>query len=435
MAKTATPEQRKQIAELYRLYMADGLSQSESIKRLAANLGRSADGIREILKREGIELIPSRRSTKVFENKPEPNESPYPQEGEAEDPEFDAQQKRLREEAAKAGKPLNLVDYFTFDGCENLLELTDELQFVEIGRFSNQIESLASKDHIQRCRVVLPETSEDFEIKPAVVRNFEKFHEAERYPLEKEERWLILPDTQIPYHDQKSLDAVLSYASEIHWDGIIQLGDFMDWDFISRWSKENARKIEGQRFLEEYFHGNAVLDQIQTAVRNQNKDAHIVIIEGNHDWRVENVIDQTPALEGLIEMERNLRLAERNITYWRYWTHRKPFIIGKAWFIHGEYIGTHHAKKMAESFHRNVFYGHTHDVMSYTKTTAWGDSIMCSSLGTLSVLDLEYMGHRPSNWQQAFAEFFFQSNGNFNHYVTNIVENEFVAINGRKYKG
>jgi hypothetical protein len=442
MAKTATPEQRKQIAELYRLYMSDGLSQSDSIKRLAANLGRSADGIREILKREGIELVPSQKSNKVFENKPEPNESPYPQEGEAEDPEFDAQQKRLREEAAKAGKPLNLVDYFTFPGCEDILELTDELQFEEIGRFSNKVEGGIKVDMGDTFEVLGKIRADiealapaDFEIKPSPVQPFAKFEESERYPLEKEERWLILPDTQIPFHDQKSLDAVLSYASEIHWDGIIQLGDFMDWDFISRWSKENARKIEGQRFLEEYLHGNAVLDQIQTAVRTQNKDAHIVIIEGNHDWRIENVVDQTPALEGLIEMERNLRLAERNITYWRYWTHRKPFIIGKAWFIHGEYIGTHHAKKMAESFHRNVFYGHTHDVMSYTKTTAWGDSIMCSSLGTLSVLDLEYMGHRPSNWQQAFAEFFFQSNGNFNHYVTNIVENEFVAINGRKYKG
>jgi hypothetical protein len=189
MSKIATPEQRKQIAELYRLYMADGLSQSESIKRLAANLGRSADGIREILKREGVELIPSRQSNKVFENKPEPNESPYPQEGEAEDPEFDAQQKRLREEAAKAGKPLKLVDYFTFDGCENLLELADELQFQEIGKFAKKVEdanylqvgdfedepgvltttNAANPDYITLTANV-PETSEDYELrKPKIL--------------------------------------------------------------------------------------------------------------------------------------------------------------------------------------------------------------------------------------------------------------------------
>lgn len=280
-----------------------------------------------------------------------------------------------------------------------------------------------------------PETSGDYEIKPSPVKTFRKFEEHEHYPLSKAERWLILPDTQIPYHDQKTLDAVLQYASENYYDGCIQLGDFMDWEFISRWTKDNARKIEGQRFLQEYIHGNAVLDQIQTAVRNKNKDAHLIILEGNHDWRIENVVNQTPALEGLIEMDKNLRLAERKITFWRYWIHRKPFVIGKAWFIHGEYIGTNHAKKTAESFVRNVWYGHTHDVMSYTKTTAWGDSIQCGSLGTLSIMDLEYMGHRPSNWQQAFAEFFFQPDGHFNHYVTNIYNNEFIAINGRKYKG
>lgn len=280
---------------------------------------------------------------------------------------------------------------------------------------------------------VEPLTSQDFEITPRVAPP----SKLDLPPMPKlsnrVERWLILPDMQIPYHDERSIRAVLSYARTVKWDGCIQLGDFMDWDWISKWTKENQRKVEGTRFLSEYATANAVLDEIQDAVRHLNPRCQITILEGNHDWRIENVIDKTPALEGLIEMEKGLRLKERNITYWKYWSHRRPYIIGNAWFIHGEYHGANHAKKTADSFHRNVFYGHTHDRMSATKTTAFGDSVQCESMGTLSRFDLEYMGHKPSNWMQCFAEFFFRPDGNFNHYVTNLVDHGFTAIDGSSH--
>ena len=250
----------------------------------------------------------------------------------------------------------------------------------------------------------------------------------------KTEKWVILPDLQWPYHDSRSVNAVLQYVNENYWDGLLQLGDFMDWDFISRWTKDNARRIEGQRFLKEYEGANKFLDLLQSAARNKNKDAQIIILEGNHDNRIEQVIDKEPKLEGMIEMEKNLHFAERRITYWKYWTHRKPYKIGKALFIHGQYTNDAHAKKHALNFNRNLFYGHTHDRQLYTKTTM-GQSIQAESLGTLSKYDLAYMGKKPSNWMQCFATFYFQANGNFNHYVTNVINHEFTSPDGVEYKG
>lgn len=287
-----------------------------------------------------------------------------------------------------------------------------------------------------------PLTSSDFEIAASqptrqapVPKANHLLDETGRYQLTKPERWLVLPDTQIPYHDERAISAVLKYAKQHYYDGCIQLGDFMDWDFCSRWTADNARKAEGQRFLSEYIHGNAVLDEIQDAVRANNPDAHLIVIEGNHDWRIQNVIDKTPFLEGLIDVEKNLRFDERNAVFWRYWVHRKPVIIGKAHFIHGDYIGTHHAKKHADSYGRSMFYGHTHTLQAYTKTQLAEDSVQCWSLGTLSRFDLEYMGARPSSWQQGFAEFFFREDGMFNHYYTNIFKGQFTAIDGKDYHG
>lgn len=285
----------------------------------------------------------------------------------------------------------------------------------------------------------VPETSSDYEIRPSTIPQPQR-HERQgaidedgRYELTDRERWLILPDTQVPFHDQRTLANILEYARTQRYDGCIQLGDFMDWDFCSRWSSDNVRKAEGQRFLEEYLHGNAVLDDIQDAVRANNPDCQLIVIEGNHDWRIENVVNKTPALAGLIEMEKNLRFAERKAVYWKYWTHKRPLIIGKAYFIHGDFIGTHHAKKTADSYGRSVFYGHTHTLQAYTKTSLADDSIQCWSLGTLSRFDLEYMGHRPSSWQQGFAEFFFEPDGYYNHYFTNVFKHSFTAINGERY--
>jgi hypothetical protein len=251
----------------------------------------------------------------------------------------------------------------------------------------------------------------------------------------EQERWLVLPDMQIPEHDERSVDAVLEYAATQRWDGMLQIGDFLDFAFCSRWTVDNARKVEGSRFLKEYEYGNLILDKIQNAVRKKNPDAKMVVLEGNHDARVEAVVDKTPALEGLIEFESNLKFEERNALYWRYWSHRKPIVIGKAYFIHGEYLGTHHAKKTAESYGRSVFYGHTHTLQAYTKTTLAEDSVQAWSIGTLSRFDLDYMGKRPSSWQQGFAEFFFRPDGSFNHYFTNIFDHTFTASNGKTYQG
>src|SRR6185295_17999709 len=144
----------------------------------------------------------------------------------------------------------------------------------------------------------------------------------------KTEKWIVIPDLQWPYIDTKSVNAVFKYIKDNSWDGMLQLGDFMDWDFISKWTADNARRTEGQRFLKEYEGANNFLDKLVEVVRFKNHKAGMVILEGNHDWRVEHVIDKTPMYEGMIEMEKNLHFKERGIYYHRYWSTREPYRIG-----------------------------------------------------------------------------------------------------------
>lgn len=256
------------------------------------------------------------------------------------------------------------------------------------------------------------------------------------YRLTKDvSRVLFLPDIHVPVHCKQSLSAVLKYAETVEWDLVVQLGDFYDFDLLSKWSKENLMKLEGGRVLNEYVEARKVLDDIQAAVRAKNPTADIVMLEGNHCWRARNAANRQPAFSGLIEVENNMQFDERNVLYWQYWTHKKPIKIGKLHAIHGMYIGPNHAKKTADSFGRSVVYGHTHDSSLCTKVAYGSEPIQCFSIGTLSQLELDYMGSSPSNWINAFGQAFVEKNGNFNFYTTNIIDGKFIGIDGQVYSG
>jgi predicted phosphodiesterase len=400
MSKAATPEQRKQIAELYRLYMADGLSQSESIKRLAANLGRSADGIREILKREGIELVPSQKSNKVFENKPEPNESPYPQEGEAEDPEFDAQQKRLREEAAKAGKPLNLVDYFTFPGCEDILELTDELQFEEIGRFSNQIESLSS---------------DDFEIAPLEKKNLPK---EKRVKLNAARVELFATDVHFPYEDKTGWELFVDVARETEPDILWLNGDVLDLYPASQWDK-NPNTAHENSIQVEFDYCRNKLEQLRDILPN----AKFYYKEGNHETRLQRFLNKNaPALRSLkaLTVPFNLGLEQLEVEWIE---NNDKFRIGELWHFHGNEIGGSGINPALAKLRKvlsNIIFGHLHVEQSALMRKYDGSPIGAWAIAALCDLSQEY-AHHPETWSNGFARVEYLPSGLFHVQPTQIL--------------
>jgi hypothetical protein len=140
-------------------------------------------------------------------------------------------------------------------------------------------------------------------------------------------------------------------------------------------------------------------------------------------------------LEGWVEVPTGLRLAERGVKWIKSWSQGKEYKIGKATFIHGQYTTKYHANKMVDNYGTNIFYGHTHDVMCMPKVTK-GDhkTRVGQSLGCLCEYDQSYMKGKPSNWQQAFGVFYFQPNGNFNHYIVQINQSRFTSPEGEYYE-
>lgn len=249
-------------------------------------------------------------------------------------------------------------------------------------------------------------------------------------------RWLVIPDPQVPYHDKRSLAAVEKYMADERWDGVIYLGDLMDFDCISSFNKENLRAIETKRLQKDYDIANEILDRHQKIVRARNRRATFVLIEGNHEYRVERLIDANPALEGLFEVPIKLRLKQRGFKWVPYWSKGDTYRVGRAVFVHGQYTTKYHAAKMVDAYGSSVFYGHTHDMMCYPRVHRGKEDLQVGqSLGCLCERDQAYMKGKPSNWQQGFGVFYFLPNGLYNYYTPRIIRHAFVAPNGKVYEG
>ncbi len=243
---------------------------------------------------------------------------------------------------------------------------------------------------------------------------------------------MVLPDTHIPEHDPVSLNAVEQYMEDHEWDEMVQLGDLLDLDELSKHNIGNLRIVESKRIRKDLDIAGAILDRWQKKLRK----AKITILEGNHDFRMERYIDANPALEGLLEVPNALKLKDRGIRWVPAWSKGQVYDIGKAQFTHGLCTNQYHACKMVREFGSNIFYGHTHDVQMYSQTYRGDDETRVGqSLGCLCKYELSYLRGRPTRWQQAFAIFRFLPSGFFSYSVVRIFNGEFISPEGKVYKG
>jgi hypothetical protein len=159
------------------------------------------------------------------------------------------------------------------------------------------------------------------------------------------------------------------------------------------------------------------------------------LLEGNHDYRMEVLIDKCPQFEGMLEVAKNLRLDERGIDWIPSWSKGEMYKVGKLNFMHGDYVGKYHASKMVDVYGVNVVYGHTHDHQVYEKTTKGMDNpIVGMSLGHLADPEkLTYTRNRPNNWCQLIAVVEFRENGDFNINPIRIIDHSF-SYGGKVYR-
>lgn len=124
---------------------------------------------------------------------------------------------------------------------------------------------------------------------------------------------LIIPDTQVKYgEDLTFLSYIGKYIVYKKPDVIIHLGDFADMTSLSSYDV-GKKSFEGQRYSKDIEAAHTGMDILLTPLieynikKKKNKEKQykprLVLTLGNHEQRIERVIENDPKLEGLMSYD------------------------------------------------------------------------------------------------------------------------------------
>lgn len=240
---------------------------------------------------------------------------------------------------------------------------------------------------------------------------------------------IFWPDVHIPHHNEPACNAVLKLMSDIKFDICAIFGDFVDLGCISHWNRNRHRTLEMQRLKSDYIQANALLDEID---KRLPKTAKKYYLQGNHEKWADDLLEEMPQLEGLIEPQSLLNLEERNYSYSKY---NELVKLGRLYITHGIYAGANPIKKHVDSLKVNIAFAHTHTLgMQLFSSPAREIAFSGYNIGSLCDLSPDYMKNQPNGWTHGFAVGYFYKNEYFDVQLIRIVDGKCV-FNGKIYDG
>ena len=130
--------------------------------------------------------------------------------------------------------------------------------------------------------------------------------------MEKIERWIIIPDPQIPYEDKRSFAAAEKYMGAHKWDGWLCLGDFLDLDALSRFNEGRPGAVSAD-VAGSFEAGREILLRHARILRRNNPECRMVLLQGNHDYRAVSWAEKFPKMKAQLDVPTNLGLDRKSV--------------------------------------------------------------------------------------------------------------------------
>lgn len=217
---------------------------------------------------------------------------------------------------------------------------------------------------------------------------------------------VIIPDTQIPYHDTRFTNRIFQLIRDLKPAAVIHVGDLLDAPEPARWSKGMAAEYSGtlQR-------GLTICSDWLADLRNAaGRNTPIHVKWGNHDERITTYIRKyAPALDGIkaLELDSLLHLDKHKIV-----GHDRIFDIAPGWVCaHGHEgalsrIAGSTAMSLARRVGKSVVCGHVHRAGLQNESTGLNGRIITQLTGmevghAMRLKDAHYLKTGAANWQQA----------------------------------
>lgn len=223
-----------------------------------------------------------------------------------------------------------------------------------------------------------------------------------------DERVIVLPDLQIPYHMPKQVQAAFDYIKDTKPSAVWIVGDWLDSPGPSRWNKGSASEYSYD-LQAEIDLGVELLGQLR---KSAGRSTPIHFKTGNHDIRVERYVSKYgPALSSLrvLQLESMLHFDRLNIT-----CHRQPAELLPGWVLaHGDEGSLSRAAggtalALARRFNKSVVCGHTHRLGSQHETYGMNGRIVNTVHGVevgcmMDMREAHYLPGGSGNWQHGFG--------------------------------
>jgi len=237
-----------------------------------------------------------------------------------------------------------------------------------------------------------------------------------KYPYLPNGEYVIVSDLQVPYHDQRAVDAVCDHIARYGYDGMMNVGDEGDSPEPSRWNRGSAAEYAGT-FEAGLLETQRVMKQLSDAL-GPYKPHHVM--RSNHADRIQTYVNRyAPALAGLSSLTwekligyqtpSTLNGVELDLAY-----HRRPWQFAKGWVLaHGDEGALNQtagstAMGMARKWGLSVVCGHTHKAgFQHQHRTLNGTMIQpIFGIEVGHLMDMKKAGYlkaASANWQQAIA--------------------------------
>lgn len=241
-------------------------------------------------------------------------------------------------------------------------------------------------------------------------------------------RLWVLSDLQVPFHDQRAVDAITAALEVLREPGdqTLTIGDEQDFQTISRWSAQTPTEYEKSIGRDR--------DMTVSVLRQLGVTD---MCRSNHTDRLyHSVMKRLPGLLGLPELElvNFLRLPELGITF-----HEKAWQFAPGWLaMHGDEAGLSQiagqtAAGLTKKTGTSVICGHTHRLgmqpFTYGVNGRITRTLYGVECGNLMRMDRALYA-KTHNWQQGFAVLHIED-GKVHPELVPIVNRSFVVMGER----
>lgn len=235
-------------------------------------------------------------------------------------------------------------------------------------------------------------TALEYGVRPRTLR--ERFAKVKTTGVD---RLLLIPDTHVPFHDERAWALMMDVARALKPDTIIHLGDLGDFYSVSSHSKDPERMQGFSSELDAVREKRAELDSLGAKRK--------VFVEGNHCFRLIRYLhDKAPELAGIVSLDELLHLTENG---WEHVPYRSYGRVGKLYVTHDTAQGGKYSTARAlETFQHSVAIGHHHQIQYFVGGDATGQHQVAAQFGWLGdVSKVDYMhtvkAHR--SWSLGFG--------------------------------